>query len=210
MRGLRLARLVGDMVLATKANEGFAVSAAFSASLALGIAATAQQARVAGCSEFRQAARGRRQVRRVDAEDVYGLREVGSVPVDRPILPRSEGLADPDAAVVRQDQPRAFDLMQPGVTAWTTHAGFMANVTELIDDVEEDDKRSDNDKYLDRSLPARHRPTRPCDHLMTNGARRSATIQSGRADITGSPELAIGSPRGSQRRQNLTRLSTSQ
>ena len=66
----------------------------------------------------------------------------------------------------------------------------MANVTELIDDVEEADKRSDNDKYLDR----RYRKAsayEALDHLLTTALDKSATLQSRLTDYhKASPELA--------------------
>ncbi len=82
----------------------------------------------------------------VDAEYVYCFRAVGVLHGERQFFPRSEVPRPVPSSVVRQDQPSAFDLLQHGVKALDNALQAMANVTELIDDVEEADKRSDNDK----------------------------------------------------------------
>jgi predicted nucleic acid-binding Zn-ribbon protein len=66
----------------------------------------------------------------------------------------------------------------------------MANVTELIDDVDDADKRSDNDKYLDRRY--RKAPAyEALDHLLTTAIDKNQTLQSRLADYhKASPELA--------------------
>jgi hypothetical protein len=70
---------------------------------------------------------------------------------------------------------------------FTEHA---AGATELIDDVDDADKRSDNDKYLDR----RYRKVQAyeaLDHLLTTALDKSATLQSRLTDYhKASPELA--------------------
>jgi hypothetical protein len=66
----------------------------------------------------------------------------------------------------------------------------MANVTELINDVDDADKRSDNDKYLD----GRYRKAQAyeaLDHLLTTALYKSETLQSRVADDhKASPMLA--------------------
>jgi len=67
----------------------------------------------------------------------------------------------------------------------------MANVTELIDDVDDDaDKRSDNDKYLDRRY-RRARAYEALDHPLTATIDKSETLKKRLADYRKtSPELA--------------------
>ena len=66
----------------------------------------------------------------------------------------------------------------------------MANVTELIDDVDDADKRSDNDKYLDRRY-RKAQAYEALDHLLTTTLNKSATLQSRLTDyLKASPELA--------------------
>ena len=86
----------------------------------------------------------------VGAEYVYCFRAVGVLHGERQFFPRSEVPMPIPSSVIRQDQPSAFDLLQHGVKALNNALQAMANVTELIDDVDDADKRSDNDKYLDR------------------------------------------------------------
>jgi hypothetical protein len=104
------------------------------------------------------------------------------------------------------DQPAAFDLLQHGVRALDNALQAMVNVTELIDDVDDADKRSDNDKYLDR----RYREAQAyesLDHLLTTALDKSATLQSRLADYhKASPELALALALAGGRRQGLTNL----
>jgi hypothetical protein len=51
----------------------------------------------------------------------------------------------------------------------------MANVVELIDDVDDADKRSDNDKYLDRRYRKTH-AYEALDHLLTTALDKSSTL----------------------------------
>jgi hypothetical protein len=84
----------------------------------------------------------------------------------------------------------AFDLLQHGVKALDNALQAMANVTELIDDVDDADKRSDNDKYLDRRY-RKAQAYEALDHLLTTALDKSATLQSRLADYhKASPELA--------------------
>jgi hypothetical protein len=175
-------------------NQGqwvFCRSAALSASLRHWNAATANKARVAwvfACSAKVLAGVGKSEV--VDAEYVYCFRAVGVLYGDRRFFPRSEVPMPIPSSVVRQDQPAAFDLLQHGVKALDNALQAMANVTELIDDVEEADKRSDNDKYLDRRY-RKAQAYEALDHLLTTALDRSATLQSRLADYhKASPELA--------------------
>src|SRR5260370_3522763 len=76
---------------------------------------------------------------------------------------------------------RSFSQMQ----RWFTENA--AGATELIDDA---DKRSDNDKYLDRRYRRPHAYD-ALDHLLTMALDKSATLQSRLADYhKASPELA--------------------
>jgi hypothetical protein len=110
------------------------------------------------------------------------------------------------SSVVRQDQPAAFDLLQHGVKALDNTLQAMANVTELIDDVDEADKRSDNDKYLDR----RYRKAQAYGPGPTadNGARqeRNATEAPGRLSQGLARAGALARPLAGGRRQGLTSL----
>jgi hypothetical protein len=84
----------------------------------------------------------------------------------------------------------AFDLLQHGVNVLDNSLQAMANVTELIDDVDDADKRSDNDKYLDRRY-RKAQAYEALDHLLTTALDKSATLQSRLADYhKASPELA--------------------
>jgi hypothetical protein len=66
----------------------------------------------------------------------------------------------------------------------------MANVTDLIDDLDDADKRSDNDKYLDRRY-RKAQAYEALDHLLAAAIDKSATPQSRLADdLKTSPELA--------------------
>jgi hypothetical protein len=126
----------------------------------------------------------------VDAEYVYCFRAVGVLHGERQFFPRSEVPMPVPSSVVRQDQPSAFDLLQHGVRALDNALQAMANVTELIDDVDETDKRSDNDKYLDRRY-RKARAYEALDHLLTTALDKSETLQRRVADYHKvSPELA--------------------
>ena len=84
----------------------------------------------------------------------------------------------------------AFDLLQHGVKALDNALQAMANVTELIDDVDDADKRSDNDKYLDRRY-RKAQAYEALDHLLTTTLDKSATLQSRLTDyLKASPVLA--------------------
>ena len=91
---------------------------------------------------------------------------------------------------VRQEQPAAFDLLQHGVKALDDALQAMANVTELIDDVDDADKRSGNDKYLDSGY-RKANAYEALDHLLTTALDKSSTLRS-RLDeyLKASPELA--------------------
>jgi hypothetical protein len=66
----------------------------------------------------------------------------------------------------------------------------MTNVTELIDDVDEADKRADNDKYLDRRYRKARAYEAP-DHLLKAALDKSETLRRRLADYhKASPELA--------------------
>ena len=66
----------------------------------------------------------------------------------------------------------------------------MANVTELIDDVDEADKRPDSDKYLDRRY-RKANAYEALNHLLTTALDKSATLQRRQDDYhKASPELA--------------------
>jgi hypothetical protein len=100
----------------------------------------------------------------------------------------------------------AFDLLQHDVKALDDALLAMANVTELIDDVDDADKRSDNDKYLDRRY-RKAKAYETLDHLLTTTLNKSATLQSRVADyMKASPSWRTGSRAGRQRtpRPNLT------
>src|SRR5258708_5498440 len=85
---------------------------------------------------------------------------------------------------------RSFSQMQ----RWfTEHA---AGATELIDDA---DKRSDNDKYLDRRY-CKVQAYEALDHLLTTALDKSETLKTRVADYhKASPALATGSRAGSRR-----------
>jgi hypothetical protein len=94
------------------------------------------------------------------------------------------------SSLVRQDQPAAFDLLQHGVKALDNALQAMANVTELIDDVHEADKRSDTDKYLDRRY-RKAQALRGPGPSADNGARQERNATETLADYhQASPELA--------------------
>jgi hypothetical protein len=126
----------------------------------------------------------------VGAEYVYCFRAVGVLHNERQFFPRSEVPMPVPNSVIRQDQPAAFDLLQHGVKALDNARQAMANVTELIDDVDDADKRSDNDKYLDRRY-RKAQAYEALDHLLTTALDKSATLRSRLADYhKASPELA--------------------
>jgi len=124
------------------------------------------------------------------AEYVYCFRPVGHIGYGSEQYARSEIPIPIPSAAVRQAQPAAFDLLQHGVKALDNALQAMANVTELIDDVDDADKRSDNDKYLD----CRYRKAQAyeaLDHLLTMALDKSAALRSRLADYhKASPELA--------------------
>jgi cell division FtsZ-interacting protein ZapD len=65
----------------------------------------------------------------------------------------------------------------------------MTNVTELIDDADEADKRADNDKHLDRRYRKAH-AYEALDHLLKAALDKSETLQRRLADYhKASPEL---------------------
>ena len=97
----------------------------------------------------------------VGEEYAYCFRAVGVLHGERQFFPRSEVPTPVPSGIIRQDQPAAFDLLQHGVKALDNALQAMANITELIDDVDDADKRSDNDKYLDR----RYRKAQARSHL---------------------------------------------
>jgi hypothetical protein len=126
----------------------------------------------------------------VGPEYVYCFRAVGVLHGERQFFPRSEVPTPIPSSVVRQDQPAAFDLLQHGVKALDNALQAMANVIELIDDVDDADKRSDNDKYLDRRY-RKAQAYEALDHLLTTALDKSATLQRRVADYhKASPELA--------------------
>jgi hypothetical protein len=126
----------------------------------------------------------------VGAEYVYCFRAVGMIGRDADQYARSEIPVPIPSAAVRQDQPAAFDLLQHGVKALDNALQAMANVTELIDDVDEADKRSDNDKYLDRRY-RKAQAYEALDDLLTTALDKSETLQKRLADYHKvSPELA--------------------
>jgi predicted nucleic acid-binding Zn-ribbon protein len=85
---------------------------------------------------------------------------------------------------------RTFDLLQHGVKFLDNALQAMANVAELIDDVDDADKRSDSDKYLDRRY-RKSQAYEALDHLLTTALDKSATLQSRLEDYhRASPELA--------------------
>jgi hypothetical protein len=134
------------------------------------------------------AARGESAV--LGAEYVYYFRAVGMVGRDADQYARSEIPVPIPSTAVRQDQPAAFDLLQHGVKALDNALQAMANVTELIDDVDDADKRSDNDKYLDRRY-RKAQAYEALDHLLTTAIDKSETLQRRLADYhKASPELA--------------------
>ena len=70
---------------------------------------------------------------------------------------------------------------------FTEHA---AGATELIDDVDDADKRSHNGKYLDRRY-RKAQAYEALDHLLTTAIDKSLTLQSRLTDyLKASPELA--------------------
>jgi DNA-binding transcriptional regulator YbjK len=64
--------------------------------------------------------------------------------------------------------------LQHGVKALDDALQAMANVTELIDDVDDADKRPDNDKYLDRRY-RKAQAYEALDHLLTTALKKSST-----------------------------------
>jgi hypothetical protein len=93
-------------------------------------------------------------------------------------------------ATVRQNQPAAFDLLRHGVKALDNALQAMANVTELIDDVDDADKRPDSDKYLDRRY-RKANAYETLDHLLTTALDKSSLLRSRLDDyLNASPELA--------------------
>ena len=126
----------------------------------------------------------------VGADYVYCFRAVGVLHGERQFFPRSEVPKPIPNDVIRQDQPAAFDLLQHGVRALDSTLQAMANVAELIDDVDDADKRSDSDKYLDR----RHRKANAyetLDYLLTTALDKSSLLRSRLDDyLKASPKLA--------------------
>jgi hypothetical protein len=126
----------------------------------------------------------------VGAEYVYCFRAVGMIGRDADLYTRTEIPTPIPTAAERQEQPAAFDLLQHGVKALDNALQAMANVTELIDDVDDADKRSDNDKYLDRRY-RKAQAYEALDHLLTTAIDKSETLQRRLADYhKASPELA--------------------
>ena len=84
---------------------------------------------------------------------------------------------------------------------FTEHA---AGATELIDDVDDADKRSRNDKHLDRRY-RKAQAYEALDHLLTTTLDKSASLQSRLADyLKASPVLARHLALAVGRRQDLT------
>jgi hypothetical protein len=68
--------------------------------------------------------------------------------------------------------------------------GSQRALIELIDDVDDADKRSDNDKYLDRRY-RKAKAYEALDHPLTTTLDKSATLQNRVPDyLKASPELA--------------------
>jgi hypothetical protein len=122
------------------------------------------------------------------AEYVYCFRPVGHIGYGSEQYARSEiPIPIPSAA---------FGLLQHGVKALDNALQAMANDTELIDDVDDADKRSDNDKYLDCRY-SKAQAYEALDHLLTMALDKSATLRSRLADYhKASPELAHWLSRG--------------
>jgi len=126
----------------------------------------------------------------VGAEYVYCFRAVGHVWDGSEQYARSEIPIPIPSAAVRQEQPAAFDLLQHGFKALDSALQAMANVVELVDGVDDADKRSDSDKYLDRRY-RKAQAYEALDHLLTTALDKSATLQSRLADYhKASPGLA--------------------
>jgi hypothetical protein len=125
------------------------------------------------------------------ADYAYRFRIVGSrhENSDRNFA-RSEIPIPVPTAAETSEPAAAFDLLQHGVKALDNALQAMANVTELIDDVDDADKRSDNDKYLDRRY-RKANAYEALDHLLTTALDKSATLQRRLYDYhKASPELA--------------------
>ena len=126
----------------------------------------------------------------VGAEYVYCYRATGQIGYGSEQYPRSEIPIPIPCAALRQDQPAAFDLLHHGVKALDNALQAMANDVELIDDVDDANKRSDNDKYLDRRY-RKANAYETLDHLLTTALDKSSLLRSRLDDyLKALPELA--------------------
>jgi hypothetical protein len=92
------------------------------------------------------------------AEYVYRFRAVGMIGRDADLYTRSEIPVPIPSAAERQVQPAEFDVLQHHVKALDSALAAMATATDMVGELDEADKSSEHDQYLNRRY--RPRPTK--------------------------------------------------
>lgn len=132
--------------------------------------------------------RGKRQT--IDTGHSLCFRAVGHVYQGEQFYPRSEVPVPIPSEAVRYDGPLRFDCLQAAVKAMDSALEAMANVTEMVDELNEATGNA-KDAYLDRRC-REAAAYRSLDELLTTACNKQGTLREALAEFhKASPELAF-------------------